>query len=48
MSEFNNPNKNADKNLDNVVVLKNPNGFRRANMKLELNQKKVAVTASII
>ncbi len=51
MSEFNKPNKNADKKMDsnnNVVMLKNPNGFRRARMRLELNQKKVAITASII
>src|SRR5262249_26214153 len=45
---FNKENKNADKQLDNVLQFRNSNGYRRAKMKLELNQKKVAITASIV
>lgn len=48
MSEFNNPNRNSEKKLDNVILLKNPIGIRRASMKLQLNQKKVAIAASIV
>lgn len=48
MSLFNKERKDADKQVDNVLQFRNSNGYRRAKMKLEVTQKKVAITASIV